>query len=91
MIITLLLNLIILIIGMLFVFFPIVTLADIPLFGGWISEYLLTAVQMWNSFIYTFPYAQTAWRVLIYLIIPFEILIITARFFLGSRTPINHK
>jgi hypothetical protein len=91
MIITLLLNLIILIIGMIFIFLPVVTLADIPLFGGWISEYLLTIVQMWNSFCETFPYAITAWRVFLYLIIPFEILLIIARFFLGSRTPINHK
>jgi len=90
MIITLLLNLIVLIIGMLFVFFPIVTLEDIPAIGFFVSDYLTWAVQVFNSAMETFPYAETGWFALKIILI-FELGIIAMRFFLGSRTPINHK
>ena len=73
-----------------FSFLPTVTLASIPVIGDTISNILLTMVQKYNAFVESFPYAQTGIRILVYVILPFELLIIIAKFFLGSRVPHNN-
>jgi len=90
MITILFLNFIILIVGIIFYFLPVVTIADIPWIGQYISDTLISVVHIWNGFLETFPYAVTPWHIFIWIILPFEILLIIARFFLGSRTPINN-
>lgn len=87
MIINYLISFILGIISIFFVFLPVVTLADIPVIGDTISSLLLTMVRMWNSFIDTFPYAGTAWQVFLYVILPFELLMLVGKFFLGHRMP----
>lgn len=89
MIINLLINFILLVFGSLFVFFPEVHLIDIPVFGSLMVDYLTWAVTTWNSFLETFPYAQTAWQMLLFVVLPFELLMLVAKFFLGHRMPIN--
>jgi len=89
MIINLLFNAILLLFGLLFSILPTVTLADIPFFGPEISSNLTIAVQIWNGFLESFAYARSAYWILIIVIIPFELLMLLARFFLGHRTPVN--
>jgi len=91
MIINFLINLILLVFGSIFVFFPQVFLNDIPLIGDFIVSTLELMVSYWNSFLVTFPYAQIAWQVFLYVIIPFEFLMLLGKFFLGSRMPSHHK
>jgi len=87
MIILLLLNFVLLIIGLIFRWLPVVTIADIPWIGPSVSSFLYTMVEVWNAFMVTFPYAQTAWHMLIVFIIPFEIGMLLLRLILGSRSP----
>lgn len=89
MIINLLINLILLVFGSLFVFLPEVYLSDIPLIGNELVSALTTMITTWNSFLVTFPYAEVVWDVILFVIIPFEILLLVARFFLGQRLPTN--
>lgn len=89
MIINLLINLILLIFGAIFLILPEVSIADIPYVGFYIDDYLTFAVTTWNGFLDTFPYAQTAWHMFLVIILPFEILMLIAKFFLGHRTPQN--
>jgi len=72
---------------LIFGFLPVVTLADIPLIGSSLSSTLVTAVQIWNAFLVTFPYAQIVWNIFLIVIVPLEILLLIAKFFLGSRLP----
>jgi len=87
MIINLLINLILLIFGSIFVFLPEVTLASIPVAGSLIETILTSMVTAWNAFLVLFPYGRIAWNVFLAIIIPFEITMLIAKFFLGSRTP----
>lgn len=89
MIINLLINFILLVFGSLWVFLPVVKLSDIPLIGGFFVEYFTIMVNVWHSFMNFFPYAEMGWNMLIYVILPFEILLLTAKFFLGHRLPTN--
>lgn len=91
MIINLLINFILLIFGTLFVFLPVVSLASIPLVGSFISSGLISVVKLWNTFLDTFPYAVLPWHIFIYVILPFELLLLVARFFLGHRLPVNNN
>jgi len=91
MIINLLINLVLLIFGSLFVFFPEVDISSIPYIGDTVRGYLVQAVQVWNAFISTFPYAGIAWQVFLYVILPFEIVMLVLKFFLGSRAPHHDK
>jgi len=77
-------------VSLLFVFLPVVSLSTIPLVGEPISSALLYAVTTWNAFLITFPYAVTAWNMLLLVIIPFEILLMIGKFFLGHRLPANN-
>lgn len=69
---------------------PNVTIADIPSVGPFISTNLTLAVTKWNAFLITFPYAVVVWFCF-KLIIVFELLLLTARFILGSRLPVAHS
>jgi len=90
MIINLLINLILLIFGSLFVFFPTVTIASLPYVGPYVSSALINVATLWNSFLVFFPYALTPWHVFLFVILPFEGFLLLMRFFLGHRTPVNN-
>jgi len=87
MIITLLLTAIGTMLSAMFSWLPIATVASIPYIGNTLSSVLINAVQSWNSFVVTFPYAGISWHVLIWVVIPFEITMLILKTFLGSRTP----
>jgi hypothetical protein len=89
MIINLLINFLLLIFGSLFVFFPVVSISTIPLVGPSIYSSLVFMVTTWNSFMVTFPYAQVLWDSFLYIIIPFEVVMLVLKFFLGHRAPAN--
>jgi len=91
MIINLLINFILLIVGIIFSFFPVVTIASLPVVGEALSSTLTTMVRIWNSVIETFPYAGIAWQMFIFVVIPFEAIMILMKFFLGSRALGNHN
>jgi uncharacterized protein (DUF983 family) len=89
MIFNLLINVVLAVFGYLFTLLPVVTIASIPIVGSFVSSALYFAVEIWNSFMVTFPYAQLVWHVFIYVILPFEILMLIGKFFLGHRMPNN--
>jgi len=91
MIINLFINLVLLIFGSLFVFLPEVSISSIPYIGVPFYNLLVSLVSMWNAFISTFPYAGIAWNVLLFVILPFEVLMLLGKFFLGHRMPSNHN
>jgi len=91
MIIVMLVSLLISLVSVIFVFLPVVTIATLPYVGPAISSTLVTVVGVWNAFLDTFPYAQIVWHVFLFIILPFEILMIVAKFFLGSRVPSNES
>jgi len=91
MIFNLLINLVLLVFGSLFVFLPEVSIASLPYIGPSISSFLYQAMGIWNAFMVTFPYAQIGWQVFLYVILPFEVLMLVGKFFLGSRMPHNTK
>lgn len=90
MIINLLINLILLIFGSLFVFLPVVTLENVPYIGEALRGIIIDMVGVWKAVLTTFPYAQVAWDVFLYVIMPFEILLLVSKFFLGHRSPHQH-
>jgi len=73
-----------------FSFLPEVSLSDIPVIGSSVSSTLSLMVTKYNALIETFPYAQTGFLIMVYVILPFEILMLVAKFFLGSRVPNNN-
>ena len=87
MIFNLLINFVLLIVGSIFVFLPEVSLAGLPIVGDFLPALLLRIVVTWNAFVETFPYAGLAWSIVLYVILPFEALLIISKFFLGSRSP----
>lgn len=91
MITSIFINFILLIFGAIFYLFPKVTLSDIPLIGEYVSSSLIYMVSIWNSFLDTIPYLQLPYHLLLYYILPFEILLIILKFILGSRVPINNN
>lgn len=66
---------------------PVVSLASIPYIGVSLRGDVVWMVGVWNSFMQTFPYAQIAWQVFLYVVVPFELLLLVAKFFLGHRLP----
>jgi len=66
---------------------PPVHLNALPFIGSGFYDLLVTMVSMWNAFIVTFPYAGIAWNVFLYVILPFELIMIIGKAFLGSRMP----
>jgi len=91
MLINLLINFVLLCVGLLFVFLPVVTIADIPYIGTTVSTLLAEMVSYWYAVMDTIPYFQIVWDVLIIVIIPFEVLMLCARFFLGSHLPTHNE
>jgi len=90
MIINLLIYLLVSIISGIFIFLPVVTISSIPYIGTTVASSLLWFVHIWNAFVITFPYAENAMNIFLYVIIPFETLMLLGRFFLGHRMPVNH-
>jgi len=87
MIVDALITVIITILTGIFGFLPVVTVADIPVVGSQISSTLLWVVLKWNAFLDTFPYATIVWQIFLYVILPFELLLLLGKFFLGHRLP----
>jgi len=72
-----------------FFFLPRARIVDLPIIGDNLGNLLDTIIPKWNAFMDTFPYAETVWDIFIFVIIPFEILVMTVKFFLGNRSPIK--
>jgi len=88
MIINLIIAVILGILEVVFNFLPVVTLADIPGIGSTVQSMLTQAVETWNAFMVTFPYAVVVWTS-VQIIIGFELLMLVGKFFLGGRMPNN--
>lgn len=73
--------------GAIFYFLPVVYISTIPYVGQGISDTMLTMVGIWNAFLVTFPYAQVVWNTFLLVIVPFELLLLIAKFFFGHRLP----
>lgn len=89
MIISLLINFIAVIFGTLFSLLPLVSISSIPVVGVDMAAMVLVAASYFNAFMDTFPYAQPVWWSFITIIVPLEILLLVAKFFLGNRLPTN--
>jgi len=85
MIFNLLINFVLLIFGAIFVFLPEVTIETIPYIGPIVSVTLTWIVGLWNSLVLTLPYLDVPMRVFLYVIIPFELMLIILKFFLHNR------
>ena len=83
MIITLLINFVLLLIGGLASFLPVVQLPDS------VRNVLILAVSYWNNFLGDFPFAVLPWHIFLYVIIPFEVTLLIAKFFFGHILPAN--
>jgi len=69
---------------------PVWDIASLWYIGPTLSTVVDSIALTWNAFMVTFPYALTGWQVFIYVIIPFEALLLLAKLILGSRTPVSH-
>lgn len=87
MITNLFITFVLIILTSIFSLLPVVNIASLPLIGPVLSSSLSQAVSVWNAFLVTFPYASIAWQVFLYVILPFELLMLIAKFFLGHRLP----
>jgi len=87
MIINLIISVFLSIFGAIMTILPEVTLLSIPVVGTFISETLTDMVLIWNAFLGTFPYAEIAWNIFLFVILPFEGLLLLGKFFLGHRLP----
>lgn len=85
MIVNLIISAFVSLISVVFIFLPEVTIFDIWFIGPQLNDMLVWWIQMWNAFMLTFPYAQTAWDVFIWTILPFEFTMVIQKFFFGSR------
>jgi len=74
---------------MLFVYFPVVSIATIPVVGELTATGLLYLITKWNAVLFLLPYLHTTWVLFLGFIIPFEIGLAVLRFFLGHRMPVN--
>jgi len=77
-------------VAMVFSILPSVTVADIPFVGEFVDQYFTLAIQYWNSFMLIVPYTQIVWDIFLVVIIPFEVSMLFAKFFFGSRLPSNN-
>jgi len=92
MIINLFLNFLFLVLGFVFTLgglLPPVDIASLPFIGEFLSSTLITVVQILNAFVDSFPYAGVAWNIFIWVILPFEVVLLVAKFILGHRVPTN--
>jgi len=72
-----------------FYFLPVVTIASLPYIGTMVSSVLSTAITTWNALLGTIPYLNYSWHVFLVVILPFELLLLLGKFFLGSRMPVH--
>lgn len=89
MIITLFLTFIASIVGIILSIVPTVTVAGIPIVGGFVSTYLTLAVGYWVTAEGILPYIAIVREMLIYVILPFEFTLLIIKVFFGSRMPTN--
>jgi hypothetical protein len=68
-------------------FLPVVSLSSV--FGLDLASPLSGVVSTWNAFMITFPYAMVAWHMLLWVVLPFEALMLLGKFLLGHRLPVN--
>jgi len=80
----------VLLLGFIFQFLGVLTIATIPYIGPSVIAVLYTMIGIWNAFMGTFPYALTGWHIFLIVIVPFEILLLIAKFFLGHHVPAHH-
>jgi len=71
----------------LFSLFPVVSFSQIPTVGPFIVANFTRAVNLFNGFLSTFPYAQLPWTIF-KILLAFEILLLIGKFFLGHRNPV---
>lgn len=90
MLINFLLSTILSVFALIFQFFPVSGLRDIPQVGEPVADTLTLMVEYWNSFLITFPYAVIVWHMFLYVILPFELIMLIMKFFLGSRRPMEN-
>lgn len=69
---------------------PNVSFTDIPVVGPFVIEYLSLAMSYWNGFMNLVPYLHLPWTILLTVIIPFEMGLLIAKFFFGSRLPVHN-
>lgn len=84
-----LLDLVVIIFAGLLSWMPVVTLASIPVVGGFISNTLQMAVGYFNSAMITLPYLQVVWHMFLWVVLPFELALLILKFFLGNHMPAN--
>jgi len=64
-----------------------VDLSNIPYIGSAFRDILITALSYWNTALTVVPYLVLPWHIFIYVLLPFEILMLVAKVILGSRVP----
>jgi len=85
MIFTAVINTIVLAITLILSILPVVTIASIPVIGSTVSSYLTQIVQVYNAAVETLPHLGVAMSVFLLVILPFEALMLLAKFFVGHR------
>lgn len=68
--------------------FPRVTLENIWVIGPTLRETLVIAVGYMNTLFVTLPHIETVWNMFVFVIIPFELVLLVMKFILGHRTPV---
>lgn len=59
-------------------------IVDLPFF---VNNFLLTATGYYHSFMLVFPPAVLPFTIFVTIILPFELIMLVAKFFLGHRLP----
>jgi len=77
------------ILELIFGWFHVVDIASIPLIGTIASNFLIFGVTQWNALLVTVPYFQFSWHALLWVVLPFEFLVLVGNFFFGARFPIR--
>jgi len=68
-----------------------VAIASLPVIGEHVDSLLVTVVSYWNMFMQTVPYAELPWHIFLYFIIPFELVLLVGKIFLGGHLPIRDE
>jgi len=84
---TYLITFILVILKGIFSILPSVSIASIPIIGTSVSSTLTIIMGYLYGFLNVFPYAYDIWHVFLVVIIPFELILIIMKFFVGSRMP----
>jgi len=89
MIITFILSSVVNLLTQIFSALPSVGVADIPYIGDFIATYLTLAVSYMNTAIGILPFLGIVWHTFIWVVLPFEMALLIAKFLFGSRLPVN--